>query len=135
MAVAVRSEAQIRPEARLEFAGNGGNRAEAGLGLIRPLGAYLRGGIGVSLDVWNATGAAPQGRVETHVRFLLDPLAANRWGLSLAAGLGYRDKPYMLVAADLEGPRRGKVRPAFQFALGGGMRLAFIVRGARPDRR
>ena len=127
--------AQLRPEARLEGVTAGsGHHAEAGLGFNAPLGPYLRAGIAASGDVWNESGSR-RGRVEGEVRFLLDPIAENRWALSFAGGLGVRDRPYLLLAADLEGPRRGGWRPAIRLALGGGARAGLIMRGARPNRR
>ncbi len=133
---AARAGAQVRPEARLEFANTGaGNRVAAGLGLTTKLGPYLRGSALVAHDVWRDGGGTPLASVESHVRFLLDPLAEQSWGLSFAAGLGFRERPYLLVAADLEGPRMRSVRPAIQLALGGGLRLGCVLRRAATGRR
>lgn len=128
--------AQVLPEARFEVVSAGGQRhAEAGLGLGRPLGTYLRGGVTASYDVWNEIGQSPRARVEGQVRFLLDPFGERDWGLSFAGGLGVHERTYLVVAADLEGPRIRRVRPAIQLALGGGVRAAFILRAERINRR
>jgi hypothetical protein len=127
--------AQLRPEARAELVASRHGHQEAGLGLSGGLGPYLRAGVTVSYDLDNDLIEPRRVRIENQVRFLLDPLAQGRWGLSFGAGLGYRQRAYLVMAADLEGPCVGRVRPAIQFALGAGARLALIVRGARPNRR
>ena len=92
-------------------------------------------------DVWNVSDSASgQWRAESLVRFLLDPVAEKDWGLSFGVGLGYRERPYMVVAAELEGPRTtvmrfASVRPALQLALGGGARAAVLLRRAANGRR
>jgi hypothetical protein len=130
------AQAQARPEFRLDAAQSGSGRAaEAGAGISIRFGPYLRGGLGASYDVWRDAGDVHRVRVESAVRFLLDPLAQQRWGLSLGAGLGVRERGYMLVVADLEGPSRGGVRPALQVALGGGTRVGVVLRRTRAGWR
>ena len=128
--------AQIRPEVQLGVVARNANyRAEAGLGLDGTVGPYLRSGLVATYEVPNDAFETARARVEVQVRFLLDPLAEHRWGMSFGGGLGVQERPYMLFVADLEGPRLGRVRPAIQFAMGGGTRLAIVARGTRPNRR
>jgi hypothetical protein len=127
---------QARPEARVEFVtADSLHRVEAGAGVTVPMGVYVRGSVTASYDVWHSSGVAAQGRVEGQLRFLLDPIAEHRWGVSAGGGLGYRERAYLVLAFDLEGPRKGNVRPAIQLAFGGGMRAAFVLRGVRRLRR
>jgi hypothetical protein len=87
------------------------------------------------MDVKGDTASGSRQRVEAQVRFLLDPIAENRWGLSFAGGVGVRKDPYLMAAVDLEGPAVSWMRPAIQVALGGGTRMAVIFRSARKNRR
>ena len=67
-------------------------------------------------------------RAELVGRFLLDPLAEHRWGPYVAGGLGVASKPYVLVVLGVEGPRWGRVTPAFEAGVGAGVRLGFALR-------
>ena len=133
--------AQVRPELRSEFVNADRRRVEVGAGLTTTVGAYVRAAASVARDVWSASdSAAGQWRAESVVRFLMDPFAERRFGLSFGAGLGYRERPYLLVVTELEGPRTAvmrfaHLRPAIQLALGGGARAAIVLRQAVADRR
>lgn len=138
LAVAVQpAAAQVRPEVRGEYVSADQKRVEVGGGFAVPMGSYLRAGTYVTHDVWSESDSVSgQWRAESLIRFLLDPLAEQRYGLSFGAGLGYRERPYFLVVAELEGPRMSGVRPAVSCALGGGLRFALSLRFARgTDRR
>ena len=136
LCVAVPLRAQPQPEARVEFARAAESRAALGLGAAVRVGPYVRAGLSVAGDVWRSVSTTAAAiRTEYVMRFTLDPLAEQRWGMSIGGGLGYRERPYLLVVAELEGPRRSGVRPAFQLALGGGVRLAFVLRRAAMGRR
>jgi hypothetical protein len=127
--------AQVRPEVRGEFVDAAHNRAEVGGGLSVPLGSYLRvSGIGTR-DVWSDSDTSSgQWRGEFQMRFLMDPLAEHRFGVSMGAGLGYRERPYMVAVVDVEG-RPTRVRPALSVSLGGGLRFALVLRAGRRGRR
>jgi len=128
--------AQVRPEARAEAVNTGRSyHAEAGVGLTALLNPYLRSTLLVSRDLWHDTGYKSQMRYESQVRFYMGPFAEEGWALSFSGGFGFHEHGYTLLGVDMEGPRTGKVRPAFQVLLGGGTRLALVVRGAGPKRR
>ncbi len=109
---------------------------EAGGGVQIPAGYYVR------VDVIGAAGEHTQdgahdasGRLDVVGRFLLDPYRQTPFGLSAGAGLslrvrhGDRVRPYLLMVADLEGPRTaGGVSPALQLGLGGGVRIGLALR-------
>ena len=127
---------QLRPEARVEYAATSTRRVELGVGLFGSIGGYVRHGVGVARDSWsrNAAGAG-EWRAEYVARFTMDPLAEQRWALSLGGGLGLRERAYVLAVADVEGPRMSGVRPAVQLTLGGGLRVGIVLRRAVPGRR
>jgi len=136
LAAASAAYGQLAPEARADLVMNRAERhAEAGLGLGAAMGPYLRAAVTVSYDLTTTASQQRRVRVENLVRFLFDPIAQNRWALSVGGGLGVRERAYMMVAAELEGPRIRGVRPAVQYALGAGQRLAFVIRRARNGRR
>ncbi|HEX7939864.1 MAG TPA: hypothetical protein VF483_12830 [Gemmatimonadaceae bacterium] len=130
------AHAQLAPEVRVDFSATGAQRrAEAGAGLGAAMGPYLRAGLSVSYDLTASAGQPRRLRVENLIRFLFDPIAQDRWALSVGGGLGVRQRAYMMVAAELEGPRIKGARPALQYALGAGQRLALVIRRARNGRR
>ncbi|MEP6989615.1 MAG: hypothetical protein ABJA80_01705 [bacterium] len=109
---------------------------EVGGGAQFPAGYYVR------VDVLGAAGEHAQGgvhdasgRLDVVGRFLLDPFRRTPFGLSAGAGLslrarhGDRIRPYLLMVADLEGPRTAAgVSPALQLGLGGGVRIGLAFR-------
>ncbi len=114
----------------------------AGLGATTDLGSYVR------LDAVVAGGAArladetvASGRAEVVGRFLLDPFRQTRWGVYGGAGLLVRhdDGPgtngyvTLLFGAELPGARR--MVPALEVGIGGGTRMALVVRRGRLNRR
>jgi hypothetical protein len=114
----------------------------AGIGTNIPLGSYAR------LELDGAGGVTRRemtdyrsGRVDALARFLLDPFAESSWGLSIGGGMsaliaeGARTHGYLVVVADVEGPRVGGAVPALQVGLGGGLRVGLIARSYRPGRR
>jgi hypothetical protein len=113
--------------------------AEAGLGAVMPLGAYVR----VSLDgaagaSWRNAAFHPSGRIDAVGRFLLDPFRETPVALSLGGGVsvpyvdGQRVRPYLTLVADLEGRKRGAITPAIQIGLGGGARVGVVLRTSVP---
>jgi len=110
--------------------------AQPGVGLIVPLGYYVR----ASSDVGYAP-SANTGLIDEHwrgdllARFTLDPFREERWGFSIGGGLSLRRHMYLAAIIDLEGPETHGVLPALQVGLSGGVRAAFIVRRAVKGRR
>jgi hypothetical protein len=113
-----------------------------GAGGIGRLGTYARGVLlvaGGAARVDDRTRGSA--RVEGVVRFLLDPLRERRLGAYAGAGVsaswidgdGWRTP--LVVAFGVEGPRRGGHALAAEVGLGGGARLALVLRGAGPRRR
>ena len=116
--------------------------AQAGAGVVFPLGYYVRLGTTIAGGVSRVDGSAvPGGRGDVILRFLLDPFRESGWGLSLGGGASVRWddrcgwRPYLAVVTDLETPRRGGVTPAFQLGLGGGARLGVALRWSRREVR
>jgi hypothetical protein len=115
---------------------------QAGVGVNLPLGSYAR------LELDGAGGVTRRadedhhsGRGDAIVRFLLDPFAESPWGLSIGGGMsalfaeGAQTHAYLVVVADVEGPRVGGIVPAVQVGLGGGLRVGLVARAYRPGRR
>ena len=115
---------------------------QAGVGTNLPLGSYMR------LEIDGAGGVTRRdsvnhdsGRVDALARFLLDPFAEARWGLSIGGGIsaifadGARTHEYLVVIVDLEAPRIGAVVPALQAGLGGGVRVGIAARAYRSRGR
>lgn len=88
-----------------------------------------------------------EARTDLISRFSLDPFRQSRWAPYGAAGLSGRFRPakaggsrgYLLLVLGVEGPlaagkRTGWV-PAIEAGLGGGARIAFVLRRGIADRR
>lgn len=90
---------------------------------------------------WRDQRAGGTAHVDIVSRYLLDPFRETRWGLYGGAGATVRwtprerAHPYLLLVAGVEGPERGRWRPAVEFALGGGARLGIVLRRARDGAR
>ena len=127
--------AQLQTEVRVEAVATGPRRLEAGIGASARASPYLRAGVSGAREVWGRGNGSSLWRSEGMVRFTMDPLAEQRWGAALGAGLGYRGRAYLLAFAELEGPKASGMRPALQLALGGGVRLGILLRRAADGRR
>ncbi len=129
---------QLRADALLARATavQGGVGVETDAGLYARVGAVA--GVGADRD-------GVSGRVEGVARFVLDPLRQSRRGPYLGGGAGVsRDgrgdtHAYLLAVIGVEGGAIGGARrgwaPAVEVGLGGGARLALVLRRARPDAR
>jgi hypothetical protein len=108
---------------------------QAGVGANIPLGYYVR------LELNGAGGVTRRdsvnhnsGRVDVLARFLFDPFNDAPWGLSIGGGMsamfeqGTTTREYLVVVVDLEAPHIGRVAPALQVGLGGGLRVGFVLR-------
>jgi hypothetical protein len=117
---------------------------EAGLGLSVPAGIYMRTGLVAGIG---AGRHGVEGRTDLISRFSLDPFRQSRWAPYGGAGISgrYRSKldggsqAYLLVLLGVEGPlpfgRTSGIAPAFEVGLGGGARVAVILRRGINARR
>ena len=106
------------------------------------VGTYTRLGINAAVGMgraesWTLTAA----RVDGIGRFLLDPFRQSRTGLYGLAGVSamYLEHdgwtPRVVLGLGLEGRAHGRRITSVEVALGGGVRLAIVVRRARPGGR
>jgi hypothetical protein len=82
----------------------------------------------------------PAGRVEATGRFVIDPFAESPRALYALGGIaamydGDGWAPRLLVGLGIEGRPRGNVRWSTEAVLGGGVRVGFVARRTRPNRR
>lgn len=139
---------RVQPEFRTDVIAGYQPAVQVGLGAQLPLGTYVRlgaigaAGIGIGAGA-RAEGTVTRGaRVDLLGRFLLDPFRQSRLGLSLGGGLsvraeqGDRARPWLLLAAEVEGRRmRRGIVPALQVGIGGGARVGLVLRGAAERTR
>jgi hypothetical protein len=107
-----------------------------------PAGPYVRMGAGAGAGAtWRGGGTQGAGRADFLIRGLLDPYRETPRGLSIGGGVSVsnvrdgRWRPYVTLAVDIEGRRRGSWVPALQFGLGGGARVGLAIRTAQPRSR
>lgn len=136
------SEAQQRRRVPpyAEFRADGifghGGAAQAGAGIVFPLGVYTRLSVdGAAGPLWHDDAVHASGRVDVIARFLLDPLRETRYGLSVGGGitLPYADGDkrvgtFLTAVIDLERRMSRGVTPALQIGLGGGTRIGVVLR-------
>jgi hypothetical protein len=129
----------VRTEWRVDASVARRTAAQAGAGLIVPVGIYVRvaADLGGGVVAGGARPAGASGRVDLIGRLLLDPLDEHHWGPYLAAGTGYRadagDRGRLVLVALLgvEGPRAGHVVPAIEAGFAGGLRVGVVLRRAQ----
>lgn len=137
--VAAQQAPTAYPEFRADAIFAGRTTAQGGIGLVAPVGVYVRfdvdGAVGTT---WHDGTSSAVGRVDAIARFLLDPLRENAMGFSVGGGLstpitddGFRT-PYLTLVMDVEGRRRGGWTPAVELGLGGGARIGFVLRRSPP---
>lgn len=135
---------EFQSEARVDGIFARTSAVEAGYGVSIPAGIYVRAGL-------NAGVGAGQHGVESRAdlvsRFSLDPFRQSRWSPYGGAGLSGRFRPladggakaYLLIFVGVEGPLpEGKTTgwvPAVEVGLGGGARVAIVLRRAIAGRR
>src|SRR5437762_2893244 len=134
----------VQVEGRLDgiFARNTG--VEAGLGLTVPSGIYVRSGLVAGLG---AGLHGVEGRTDFVARFSLDPFRQSRWAPYAGGGVSGRyrssldggSRAYLLIFLGVEGPLpRGRTEgwaPAVEVGLGGGARVAIVIRRGINSRR
>lgn len=133
----------FQAEGRIDGIFSDNTAVHAGYGMSVPLGLYVRGGL--------VLGAGPgryglEGRSDLIGRFSFDPFRQSRWAPYGGGGLSARynstadgrAKGYLLVFLGLEGPLPGRTKgwvPAVEVGLGGGARVAVMVRRGVRARR
>jgi len=137
-------EQAVQVEGRLDgiFARTAG--IEAGLGLSFPSGIYVRSGLVAGLG---AGRHGVEGRTDFVARFSLDPFRQSRWAPYAGGGVSGRyrssldggSRAYLLILLGVEGPlprgRTGGWAPAVEVGLGGGARIAIVIRRGINSRR
>jgi hypothetical protein len=143
---AARLAAQQSPSAYPEFRADAlfakGTTGQAGVGVVVPLGVYVRFGLdGAAGATWQNGASSASGRVDAIARFLLDPLRESGTAISLGGGLSAPIRkdgvksPYLTVVVDVEGKGRGGITPALELGLGGGGRVGVVLRRSPPHWR
>jgi len=106
-------------------------------GVALPVGTYTRIGLLAGGGAAHVAGATVGSvRADAIARFVLDPYRQSRWGISAGGGITVRHEPglgtrgHLALVLDAEGPARGRVAPALQLGLGGGVRFGVALRGA-----
>jgi hypothetical protein len=129
-------------EARLTGAAWPDVGALAGLGVNVRAGWYARVGVALTAgavlvgDRWDA-----RQRVDATARFMFDPFGERDRGLYAGAGLGAERggdgsaRGLLLGVVGVEGKPAGRVVPALELTLGGGVRVGVVLRGRRPQGR
>lgn len=125
----------LQPEARVDVHGPAPASLEPGAGVTRPLGTYVRLGAAVGFPVVGRD-TARHPRADLIARVTLDPFRQARFGLSIGGGVTVRGSRVHLAALlDVEGPALGRVVPAIQAGVSGGVRAGLVLRRAIPGRR
>jgi hypothetical protein len=125
---------RAQPELRVDAIGTSPMVVHVGGGLTWALGNYARLGV-VGSYGRDPKSTAHEWRGDILGRVVLDPFRRHRFGLSLGGGLTWRDRPYLLALAEIEGPLHRGTTLAAQVGLGGGPRLGLIVRRGYSERR
>lgn len=138
----------VRAEVRIDGTSANIDRLEIGGGAAIPMGTYVRlallvGG-GVARDDVR-TGAVPNrvaaARADAIARFQIDPFHQSPRGLYGGGGVSYlaskgsRGQAYLTLVAGMEFRDRGRVAPAIEIALGGGVRVGVALRRTAPGWR
>jgi hypothetical protein len=133
------SQAQGRPEARADAIISNDVGVYAGAGLLFPVGTYLRTGIVAAAGVMDGSAAFRADLVNV---FHLDPFRESSWAPYAGGGLSFlydtgeaRTQARLLALIGVEGPLRNGKATAFEVGLGGGVRVAVILRKAQARSR
>lgn len=116
--------------------------ALAGAGLGVRAGWYARIGIGATAGVVRrGDGWQARQHLDLTARFLLDPYGERPIGLYGGAGLGLgaeggvSSRGELLLLLGVEGAARGRVVPALEVIVGGGVRVQGVLRARRETGR
>ena len=140
--IAAQAPSGAQVEARAEYIGARTSSLQVGAGLTLPAGRYIRLGTvvtgGVATHGGDARGAA---RADLLARFLLDPFRESPVGVYGIGGVsalydGFEEtRPRILLGVGVETRPRGRRVLAAEVALGGGVRIAIVLRRARRSGR
>lgn len=129
-------------EGRLEGIAARTSALQGGIAVNVPAGRYVRiGALGAAGAAWRSGEQRASARVEGVARFLLDPFRESRLGLYGVGGVSVmydgfeHTRPNVVVGAGVEGPPRNGRAIAAELALGGGVRVAVVLRRARRTGR
>jgi hypothetical protein len=134
----------VQPELRGDVIVSRWTAVQGGLGVSFPAGLYVRTG---GVIAAGGGGKGFDSRLDLISRFTLDPFRESRWGFYAGGGVSSRyverDSPrghaYLLVFAGIEGPLANASvsgwAPAIEVGLGGGARVAVILRQGIRGRR
>jgi hypothetical protein len=138
------NQQQLQVEGRLDAIVARTTGIEAGLGLSVPSGIYMRTGLVAGVG---AGRHGVEGRTDLVSRFSLDPFRQSNWAPYGGAGISGRyrstldggSRAYLLIYLGVEGPlpfgQTSGIVPAFEVGLGGGARVALILRRGINARR
>lgn len=139
---AIGQRTALQPEFRVEYIGGDPWYLLGGAGATLPAGVYTRLGLNGAAGLARTDSATrTAARIDGTVRFLLDPFRQSNFGLYGVAGVSgmYREMdgwtPRVLIGLGLEGKIRRGMASSIEVALGGGARVALVLRRARADRR
>ncbi len=131
-----------QPEIRVEAITGRPWSLLGGAGVNVTAGTYTRLGVTAAAGMARADSRTlAAGRLDGIGRFLLDPFRQARTGLYGLAGVSamYLEHdgwtPRVVLGLGLEGRARGRRITSVEVALGGGVRLAIVVRRTRPGGR
>jgi hypothetical protein len=131
-----------RFEARVEGIVERHGTVQLGIGFNAASSNYTGWGVVAAVGATERRGRLePTARADAVIRFLLDPFHESKRGLYGLGGVGVMEngnhdpQPRVFIGLGLEGERWGPFMPAFELALGGGVRLAAVFRRPRPNRR
>ena len=131
-----------QPEIRVEAITGDPWSLLAGAGVNMAAGVYTRLGVNAAAGIARADARSQlAARVDGIGRFLLDPFRQSRTGLYGLAGVSamYLEDdgwtPRVVLGLGLEGRARGRRITSIEVALGGGVRVAIVMRRVRPGGR
>jgi len=133
-----KTPANISIEGRIDVIAAKNSTAQAGIGIVRFAGTYVRTGI---VGALGATKDGVSSRADGFAIFHLDPFRQSHWAPYGGAGLsgrfdeGSRPKAYLLIFMGVDGPVKNGLTTSFEAGLGGGARLGVIIRQAVAERR
>jgi hypothetical protein len=131
------SRRSLQPEIRIDAFEQPYSSLGPGLGIVAPLGYYVRVGAGIGVDFpLEVPPTSNSWRADLLARALFDPFRQQRWALSIGGGLSFRKaSTYVAAIADIEGPEVRGFLPAIQVGVSGGVRAGLILRRAVSGRR
>ncbi len=129
-------------EIRADVQGTPDLGALAGVGVNVRAGWYARVGLSATAGaLYRADAWRSQQRLDATVRFQFDPFAQRARSVYGGAGVGVvRGETgdltgRLLLVVGMEGAARGRIIPAAELTLGGGLRVGVVLRATRDEGR